>query len=183
MYLPAIQLPRPCLPVRELRKSALVAVCMLCFLGCERPDIVDPGRGNFVASPESGLSLNLVNASFRLDGRLRSDRINLSTDRFVILFVFVKSKGLYIISADEMDGMQQAGRFAGSRLTVALAGTRIEFEGRNGDLLGYEPDRTAWVQYLRDYDLLGPDAKSDDAVIGLAARKELIPGFAENMGG
>lgn len=168
--------------IRVLRGIVLAVFCLSVISGCERPDIVDTEGRNFAAQPGDGLSLELVDASFRIDGRLRTERINLSTEQFVFLFVFVKSKGLYIISAEEMSGMGSAGRFDGPRLSIIVAGTVIEFESSAGNLLGREPDRIAWVEYRPDYDLLGPDARPGDAVIGLANRKEMIPGFAENNG-
>jgi len=135
---------------------------------------------NFVADPEIGIRLELVNASFYIDGRLRSNRINLSTTRFVYLFVYIKSKGLYIVSATEAPGTTAAGRFMGTHLTFVVGGTRIQFDNSTGHLLGDGNDRDAWVEYLPDYDLLGPDAGPDEAVVGLARSKETIPGFAKN---
>lgn len=162
-----------------LRLVSLGALLVLCASGCERPDIVGPERQNFTAKPPTGLSLDLVDASLWINGRLRSDRINLSTDRFVYLFVFVKSSGLYIVSAEQLRGTEAAGRFEGSHLTLLVQGTRIELVRAAGDVLGSGPDRTAWVEFLPGYSLLGPDARPDDVVIGLAARKDLIPGFLE----
>lgn len=128
---------------------------------------------------EAGPGLELLDAHFKINGKLRSDRINLSTDQFVYLFVFVKSRGMYIVSANETENALIAGRFDGSKLTFIVSNTTIEFESRGGNVLDEGPDRSAWVEYLPSYQLLGPDAKPDDAVVGLASSKIQIPGFLD----
>ena len=176
MQSPVFLPPRPRL-ASWARSALLLALYWFSVSACERPDIVDPVRRNFVVPKETGPGLELLDARFKINGKLRSDRINLSTDQFVYLFVFVKSRGLYIVSADETDNALIAGRFDGSRLTFIVSNTTIEFENREGDVLDEGPNRSAWVEYFPSYDLLGPDARPDDAVVGLAASKSQIPGF------
>jgi len=164
---------------RSIRLLPLAGL-LLALSGCQRPSIVETDPRNYVAPVETGIPLELVDASFFVDGALRSDRINLSTTRFVFLFVFIKSKGLYIVSAAETPGATVSGKFMGSHLAFIAGGTRIQFDNTTGHLLGDQNDRDAWVEYLPNYDLLGPDASPDEAVIGLARSKQTIPGFARN---
>jgi hypothetical protein len=86
---------------------------------------------------------------------------------------------MFIISADQNDAARLAGRFSGSKLTVLIGASRIELETSKGHMLGDNLDRSAYVEYIPDYELLGPDARPTDAVVGLAARKDHIPGFLE----
>lgn len=173
-YIRTIRFLRPTRP----RSLVMGLVCGLTLSACARPDIVGPGRGDFIAPSEAGIGLELSGGLFRVDGVVISNRINLSTERFVYLFVFLKSKGMYIVSAEEMEGGVVSGRFSGTELRFVVNDTRIELEGDGRHLLADNKDRSAWVEYIPDYeDLLGPDAQPGNAVLGLAARKNLIPGY------
>lgn len=156
--------------------------CLLAIVligGCERPEIGAPLNGGPGVTSQSGVGLQFVNAFFRVDGILKSDRINLRTDRFAFLFVFIKSRGLYVVSTDQFENAFQSGQFTGARLIFIVDGTRIELETVQSSIFHDQVDRSAWVEHIPDYDLLGPDAKAGDAIVGLAARKNLIPGYAE----
>lgn len=179
-------MPPPAFVLRRCFRILLVAsrvaglIVVACLLSaCERPEIVEPANGSFMGPIETDLSFDLVNGTFRLDGIIRTNRLNLSTDRFAYLFFFVKARGLFIVTVEQSDAGVIAGRFTGDRLTFEIHGTRIELESGHGALLEDQEERKAWVEHLPEYDLLGPDAMPDEAVVGLARQKNQIPGFTE----
>ena len=156
--------------------TTLILVSCIVIAGCSRPGLSEFDEpGEFVEEP--GLGIRFVSAAFRTNGTLRSDRINLESDSFEMLFVFLPESGLYIVTIEKTDASVQSGQFIGSELLFSAGRTEIHFQSQGGHVFSDGVDRPAWVEFISGFDISRPGASVQGAVVGLARDRSQIPGL------
>lgn len=156
--------------------ATLFLVSCSVLAGCSRPDLTEVDEPEQLAE-EQGLGIRFVDAAFRTNGTLRSDRINLESDSFEILFVFLQESGLYIVTIEKTGASVQSGQFIGSELLFSGGRTEIHFQSQGGHVFSDGVDRPAWVEFIPGFDISRPGASVGGAVVGLARDRSQIPGL------
>jgi len=122
--------------------------------------------------------LLIENASLSISGSEHETTIQrLSGDSFTFFFIWVKDKGLFLVSIDGPHFAEVAGEFSGKMLRFSCAGTDVVVENESLPLLSDNMERPALVSFFSNYRLFSADVRPSDLVLGLADELRQIPGF------
>lgn len=153
----------------------VIAVTLL-LAGCTRPALTEDGGAELVVET-TGISFRMVDAGFWTNRTLRSDRIRLESDDFVILFVYLPESGLYLVTVEQSEVSVQSGRFVGSELVFSGGNTEIRFLSEGGHLFTDRVDREAWVEFLPGLIVSPSGASIEGPIVGLARLRSHVPGL------
>jgi hypothetical protein len=142
-------------------------------VGCARPDLSEIEDNEAPVFVEPKLGIEIVNAQFWTNGTLRSDRINLESEDFKMLFVYLRSSGLYIVTVEPTESSVQNAFFTANEVHISGGRTDILFRSTSTHVFSDGLDRDAWVEFIPGIRLEGVPG----AVYGLATERSHIPGL------
>lgn len=90
-----------------------------------------------------------------------------------MLFVYLRSSGLYIVTSEPTEASVRAGLFTANEIHFSGGRTEIRFRSASSHVFSDAVDRDAWVEFI-------PGLRIDDvgsAVVGLARERSHIPGL------
>ena len=131
--------------------------------------------GKTTLTPPPGLAL--VDAALTIDQTLVNPSISIVDSDARILFIFLKDRGLFTISAFETSPAQVAGSFNGSEVAIELDGTTIQIVNASDPLVGDGSKYPAWVIRFADFPMFAAGVDPADLAIGLVTEPRQIPGW------
>jgi len=150
-----------------------VAAGLACAsLGCTRADLVEPDARLFDDASDA-LGIEMIDAAFWVNGTLRSSRVNLESDSFEFLFVYLQHSGLFIVTLEPNDATIEAGRFVNRQLAFETGGVRVVLESQGGHIFSDAIDRVAHVEFIPGLNI----AQAGIDIVGLAQFRSHIPGL------